>query len=144
MNPWHSMVLAFRATRMWVRYKLPWRTKGYLRDEVRALGDQRDHAVNAVTHFNSGLERAVRENSQLRLDLNAAQEEAKGELAARVTLEGQRIQEHEALRRLTFGLSNGLQTTLGLVNEMIVQMPDYTPDQAERAEVIEGLVKQVH
>lgn len=143
-NPWPAIMFTFCCVRLWFRYKLPWKTKGYLRDEAKRHADERDHAVKGIGHFRGSLEKSIETNNQLIHDRNTAREEASEERTARLKLEGQRIQEHEALRHLTFGLSNGLEATLGLVNEFIVQLPDFTPDQAERGEVISGLVKQVH
>lgn len=143
-NPWPAIVVTACGIRLWVRYKLPWKTKGHLRDLVRQRSDEAEHAIGGLREYHARLEREIEAVNQLRLDLNTATEEAKSERLARVELEGQRIQEHEALGRLAFGLSNGLEATLGLVNDFLLQLPDYRPDQADRAEVMQGLVKQVH
>jgi hypothetical protein len=125
--------------RLWVRDVLPWRTKAALRDEIRRLEDEKQglHSGLSITMTRMGVKRAAlaKENGKVR-------QEAAEERSARVKIEGDRIAEHSAVRGLMFHLSNGLGTTLKAVDDFIVQLPDYTPDQAEREQVMQGLVRK--
>lgn len=143
-NPFAGFPAAFNHLRLVIRYRLPWRTKGYLRDECRRLSDERDANMAGLKAISKEFGQLNQRFSDQATELNDTREELKGERNARVELEGQRIEEHQAVSRLAFGLSNGLEATLGLVNEFIVGLPDYKPDQEERAQVMQGLTRQVH
>jgi hypothetical protein len=129
---------------LWLRYSLPWKTKGYLRDECKRLSDLKQSSDAGMKSLSDLVDDLLEQRAGLRKEVVAAEQDAADERSARTEMEGARIQEHEAVRRMMFGLSHGLEGTLSLVNEFIVRLPDCTPDQADKAQVMQGLVRQVH
>jgi hypothetical protein len=143
-RPITAFIFFVTTMRLWLRYKLPWRTKGYLRDESLRLTDERDANMAAMRACAGEMRKEIERHSVTSTELSDTREELRGERAGRLQLEGQRIEEHQALNRLAFGLAHGLEGTLTTLNEFITSQPDYKPDQAEREEVMQGLTRQVH
>jgi len=126
----------FYAFKLWIEDFVPWSTRGQLRDE-------RDHAVNSIKMFAEGLSRASDERRDWRERAEAAEGEI-GDIRSNASrLETNRIAEHEALRKLMFGMSHNLEGSLKLINDFIVVLPNYTPDGSERSKVFEGLNEAV-
>ncbi len=112
---------------------VPWVTRGGYRDLCETAKTEKVHVNGALRYMAESLEKTVYELRQVTAERD-------GERRAKQKLETQRVEEHEALRRMMFGLSNGLETTLGVVDKFVAELPDYTPDQAERSEVVADLV----
>lgn len=143
-NPLPALLSTLYGIRLWVRDVLPWRTKSKLREELQCACDERDGLHSGLTVYQEAIVTVSREREGLEEETSKLRREATEEREARVKLEGDRIAEHGAVRGLMFNLSNALGATLKGVDDFIVQLPDYTPDQAEREQVMLRLTEQVH